>query len=372
MKISAFSNRVKKTVALILIGYMSIFSPAVTLAMVGQPVSAPVTVPVIIPIPTPAPTPSATPTPLPIPVLKAPKMVYPKNGQKLDLEGAYMFKVKPVAGASGYLFGLFQDNVMVYENYRDSKSLSPNGEFVLGESNPFHSKFKAGKVDVMIRAMVNGRWTEARKITIILKARKPINTPKADLTVGIKTSVDQSKITLTATVKNIGSANSQPSVTQINKEDNSNEYWRLKTDALAAGASQTLVITTFKGDGSYQFLAKADADSQINESNENNNTASAVAVVQMVKPVISSVWPFNLRLGGLFIISGKEFGNSGTINLYTQTPKTDGIKAVTYYWSNSLIVGQITNSIEGNQIYTIQVQPDLTKNFSLVSRYISK
>src|SRR5437763_1778065 len=49
----------------------------------------------------------------------APDMVFPQNNQILDLEGAYMFKVQPVAGASGYLFGLFQDNVMVYENWRD-------------------------------------------------------------------------------------------------------------------------------------------------------------------------------------------------------------------------------------------------------------
>lgn len=60
---------------------------------------------------------------------------------------------------------------MVYENYRDTQTLSPNGEFALWENNPAHARFKAGKVTVMIRAMVNGRWSDARTITITLKPR---------------------------------------------------------------------------------------------------------------------------------------------------------------------------------------------------------
>lgn len=101
----------------------------------------------------------------------APEMVYPQDNQTLDLEGAYMFKVKPVQGASGYLFGLFRDEIMVYENYRDAKTLSANGEFALWESNPSHSKFKTGPVKVMIRALINNEWTDARTITIYLKPR---------------------------------------------------------------------------------------------------------------------------------------------------------------------------------------------------------
>lgn len=109
--------------------------------------------------------------PTDIPMPGAPEMVYPQNGQTLDLEGAYMFKVKPVAGASGYLFGLFQDGVMTYENYRDTKTLSSNGEFALWESNPAHAKFHAGEVKVMIRALVRNQWTDAREITLILRSR---------------------------------------------------------------------------------------------------------------------------------------------------------------------------------------------------------
>ncbi|MDO8573697.1 MAG: hypothetical protein Q7R77_03010 [Candidatus Daviesbacteria bacterium] len=98
-----------------------------------------------------------------------PEMVYPVDGQAIDLEGSYMFKVKPVQGASGYLFGLFQNDVMVYENYRDTGNLSLDGEFSLLESNPAHVNFQSGQVEVMIRALINGNWSEARKITLTLR-----------------------------------------------------------------------------------------------------------------------------------------------------------------------------------------------------------
>lgn len=131
--------------------------------------------------PTPAPTvkptmaPVATPTPTTIPVstssLGAPEMVYPQNGQTLDLEGAYMFKVKPISGASGYSFGFSQNGTQIFENQRDIGKLSPDGEFAIWESDPAHAKFKAGEVKVSIRALVNNSWSDAREITIILKPR---------------------------------------------------------------------------------------------------------------------------------------------------------------------------------------------------------
>lgn len=117
-----------------------------------------------------------TPTPTTIPMPGAPTMVYPQDGQQLDLEGAYMFKVNLVAGASGYLFGLFQDGQMVYENYRDTRTLSSNGEFALWENNPFHTKFHTGPLSVWVRALINNQWTEARIITINLRPRGGTNT----------------------------------------------------------------------------------------------------------------------------------------------------------------------------------------------------
>lgn len=118
----------------------------------------------------------------------APEMVYPQDNQTLDLEGAYMFKVKPRQGASGYLFGLFQDEIMIYENYRDAKTLSANGEFALWESNSAHSKFKTGPVKVMIRALIDNEWTDARTITIYLKPRGSIDSVPTIIPVPVPTS----------------------------------------------------------------------------------------------------------------------------------------------------------------------------------------
>lgn len=138
------------------------------------------------PIPTiiPVPAPSVKPVPMPstYPMPGAPKMIYPQNGQVLDLEGAYMFKVTQVSNASGYLFGLFQDGQMVYENYRDNRVLSSDGEFAVWENNPYHSKFHEGPVEVWVRAYVNNQWTDARIITIYLKPRGSGNyiTPKLE------------------------------------------------------------------------------------------------------------------------------------------------------------------------------------------------
>lgn len=158
-----FGKNLVKVITSISIGLSTIVSPTAALA-VTQPVSAPITIPVTIPI------------------LVAPAMVYPQDRQILDLEGAYMFKITQTPGASGYLFGLFQDGLMVYENYRDTQTLSPNGEFVLRESNPAHARFHAGAVTVMIRGLVNGQWTEAREITIMLRPRSTSLNPTPTIT----------------------------------------------------------------------------------------------------------------------------------------------------------------------------------------------
>ena len=102
-----------------------------------------------------------------------PDMVYPVDGQTLDLEGSYMFKVKPMRGASPYLylFGLFQDNVMVYENWRDDRQLSVGGEFAVHPDNPYHSKFHEGDLRVMIRALIGGEWSDARTLNLKLVPR---------------------------------------------------------------------------------------------------------------------------------------------------------------------------------------------------------
>lgn len=104
-----------------------------------------------------------------------PTFVYPTNGQVLDYEGSYMFKVTPVQGASGYLFGFFQDGQMIYENYADDQTLSPDGEFALHRGNPHRLAFDPNlPTKVMARALVDNQWTNASEITITLVPRKAV------------------------------------------------------------------------------------------------------------------------------------------------------------------------------------------------------
>ena len=94
---------------------------------------------------------------------------YPVDGQTLEYERWYLFKVQPVANAEGYLWGFFQNGIMVWENLRDEHTLSSN-EYAIGEGSLAHSKFVVGDAQVWVRASVNGQWTDAAIITIHLQS----------------------------------------------------------------------------------------------------------------------------------------------------------------------------------------------------------
>jgi hypothetical protein len=103
--------------------------------------------------------------------LDGPSFIYPKNGQTLDYEGAaYLFKVKPVPGASGYLWGFFQGGKMVWENYRNEGKLSGT-QYGIQPGTPAHKKFVKGNLEVWVRGLVNGKWTNATIITIDLQPK---------------------------------------------------------------------------------------------------------------------------------------------------------------------------------------------------------
>ena len=95
---------------------------------------------------------------------------YPTDGQTLDYEGSYLFKVQPIASAEGFLWGFFQNGVMVWENYRDEGTLSGN-EYGIHPGSVAHSKFVPGDVEVWVRAAIEGEWTDATVITIRLQPR---------------------------------------------------------------------------------------------------------------------------------------------------------------------------------------------------------
>lgn len=92
---------------------------------------------------------------------------YPVNGQSLDYNGAYLFRVLPMTNATGYLWGFFQGGVLVWENSRDEGHLSTN-EYGIYIHTLAHSKFVPGDVEVWVRAVINGEFTDATIITIHL------------------------------------------------------------------------------------------------------------------------------------------------------------------------------------------------------------
>jgi competence ComEA-like helix-hairpin-helix protein len=96
-----------------------------------------------------------------------PVFVYPVDGQVLDYEGSYLFKVKPVPSAEGFLWGFFQNGEMVWENYRDEGILSGD-EYGIHPGTLAHSRFVPGPLEVWVRASINGQWTDATVITIHL------------------------------------------------------------------------------------------------------------------------------------------------------------------------------------------------------------
>lgn len=103
-------------------------------------------------------------------VVSMPNMVYPQDGQTLGYgaPNQYLFKVTQVAGATGYLFGFFQNGVLVYENWRDDKQLSRDGEFGVVPGTYGYSRLQQGDVEVWVRAYNGSVWSDPKIITIHL------------------------------------------------------------------------------------------------------------------------------------------------------------------------------------------------------------
>jgi hypothetical protein len=97
-----------------------------------------------------------------------PVFEYPLDGQVLDYDGWYLFKVQPIPDAQGYLWSFYQGGVLVWENQRDEGSLSSDN-YGISPTSAAHSKFAPGSVQVWVRAKINNEWTGTRIITIILE-----------------------------------------------------------------------------------------------------------------------------------------------------------------------------------------------------------
>src|SRR5436190_17455819 len=89
-----------------------------------------------------------------------PTMVSPSDGQTLNYNDDFSVHVEPVAGASGYLYGFFQNSTMVWENYANERHLSGT-EYTIAVNTPAHAAIKPGALQIWARALVNGAWTDA-------------------------------------------------------------------------------------------------------------------------------------------------------------------------------------------------------------------
>ena len=97
--------------------------------------------------------------------------VYPLDGQILDFEGDYSFRVNNIEDADGFLWSFTQNNVVVWENLRDELGLTAGGTYGISAGSAAHSRFVPGAVEVSVRAVKGDYLAEPTIITIILQPR---------------------------------------------------------------------------------------------------------------------------------------------------------------------------------------------------------
>ena len=94
-----------------------------------------------------------------------PVVTTPAFGQLVDYAGDLPVNVEPVSGASGYLYGFFENGTAVWENSRTISTLSGT-DYTIKAGTPAHEAIKPGPVDIWVRALVNGQWTDATIIKV--------------------------------------------------------------------------------------------------------------------------------------------------------------------------------------------------------------
>lgn len=103
------------------------------------------------------------------PARPGPAPVAPTSGQTLDRGGSLVFEVRPVDGATGYLWGFFQNGEPVWENYADEHVLSGT-TYTMAPGSPAHQAIKPGALQVWVRGLVGGQWTDATIVDVLVAA----------------------------------------------------------------------------------------------------------------------------------------------------------------------------------------------------------
>ena len=93
--------------------------------------------------------------------LPGPVFNYPQHGERLGHAGAFLFQVNPVAGATSYEWSFFQNSGMVWQS-------NSGRDLEIWPGTHEHSRFRLGSVEVAVRALVNGTWTDSTRQLIFL------------------------------------------------------------------------------------------------------------------------------------------------------------------------------------------------------------
>ncbi|GII31092.1 CARDB domain-containing protein [Planotetraspora mira] len=187
--------------------------------------------------------------------------------------------------------------------------------------------------------------------------------PNPDLTVtGLSSSpanpVETDAVTLSATVKNQGSANS--GATNVNFYFGTTKVGTASVGALAAGASTTVTANIGPRDaGTYALSAKVDEANSVIEQNETNNSfASSTSVV--VRPVDSSdlvptaSWTPSNPASGNVVTFSVALKNQGTVasaggaHAITLTVTNDSgtvVRTLTSSYSGAIAAGATTSPV---------------------------
>ena len=115
--------------------------------------------------------------------VKVPTITSPQSGAAWST--GTQIVIQEVAGATGYLVGFIRDRQLIYENYRDegktTKSLAipagVSGTRVYQVPAAAVSKFSAGPMTIVVRALVNNQWTDAAVIPVAVSGSGAVAPP---------------------------------------------------------------------------------------------------------------------------------------------------------------------------------------------------
>jgi hypothetical protein len=106
--------------------------------------------------------------------LPGPAPMSPTSGQTIDAGSVLTFEVRPVDGATGYLWGFFQNGQAVWENYANERVLSGT-TYTIAPGSAAHQAIKPGALQIWVRGLVGGQWTDATiiDVTVVAGAVRP-------------------------------------------------------------------------------------------------------------------------------------------------------------------------------------------------------